>query len=291
VLFLLLQCDSLAFPRARLTAIGFAYSPYGDEEVKLEVQPDTTKNPNSKCTDTMTCPAPMYFLNERFLGQYSNIAQIKSLTVGEVDFGLDVYEPMFFRSPHEWTAMGTFNIKFRFDDEDVQNDLFYFCHIHEFMGGRIKLTKNGEILHERNSPSLGYKYDFDTDGSSDFDIKCGTFGLAKYQLPNAMCPDQFVCGVDETDQALQDFSACIDAMNCAMMRYVANHTESCVDTSLVTTPSNYVPVHRLLILQWHDDGCQGSFRESSLSSSNDSSPCKRCKYGKGSSQDWIVGMR
>jgi hypothetical protein len=195
------------------TAIGFAYSPYGDEDLKVELEPGISKG-RQECIEDLSCPAPMYFLNDEYLGHYSNIPEVKNVTTGEEDFGLDVYEPLFFRSPHEWTAMGTFSIQLRFDDDSVTSDIFYFCHIHEFMGGRIKLTKNGQVLNELDTPDRGYKYDV----PSAFDEQCGSFGLGNFELPNPLCPAKFVCVDDEDDsQELRDFSHCIDAMNCHMM--------------------------------------------------------------------------
>ena len=82
------------------------------------------------------------------------------------------------------------------------------------MGGRIKIFKGDKILSELDTPDMGYEYD----KPSPFDEKCGTFGLDPFQLPNPLCPDRFVCGVDEGDEVLRTFASCIDAMNCHMMR-------------------------------------------------------------------------
>merc|ERR1712008_278598 len=54
------------------------------------------------------------------------------------------------------------------------------------------------------------------DAVSEYDQKCGTFGLDSFKLPNGQCPEHFVCGgadggVDAT------FGDCIDSMNCAML--------------------------------------------------------------------------
>ena len=154
----------------------------------------------------------MYFLGDRYLGKYSNNPDVKNVTTGEDDFGLDIYEPLFFLSPGGWTALGTFSVKLRFD-EAIQHpsDLFYFCHIHDFMGGRIKLTKNGQLLNDANTPDL---VGHDSEPPSDFDKQCGTFDLGRYTLPNPLCPSRFVCFQGDEPQEIRDFSRCIDAMNC-----------------------------------------------------------------------------
>ena len=211
--------------------IGFAYSPYGDQELKLEVEPGTTRGTNRTCVDTFTCDAPMYMRQGQYLGHYSNNADVAPVTVHEEDFGLDVYEPLFLRSPAEWTSLGPFEIKFKVTDDTLTTDLFYFCHVHEFMGGRIKVTDaQGNHLSQLDTPSLGYSYDYDTPGAiSDFDKECGTFGLGQFSdLPNnPYCPDRFVCGTDPTsDPALHQFAQCIDAMNCAMMAGMSTGTQA-----------------------------------------------------------------
>jgi uncharacterized protein (DUF305 family) len=81
------------------------------------------------------------------------------------------------------------------------------------MSGRIKLLKNGLPINENDVPALGYSYD--TPGS--FDQSCGTYGLDAFQLPNPVCPDKFVCGVEDQDEELQSFADCIDAMDCHML--------------------------------------------------------------------------
>ena len=87
------------------------------------------------------------------------------------------------------------------------------------MGGRIKVTKNGKVLNELDTPSMGFAYDYDSPLMSEFDKECGTFALGEFQLPNPKCPDRFVCGLDEPgmDPQLLKFSQCLDAMNCHML--------------------------------------------------------------------------
>jgi hypothetical protein len=91
--------------------------------------------------------------------------------------------------------------------------LLLLLQIHHFMAGRIKLLKNGLPINENNMPALGFSYDI----PGPFDKQCGTYGLDAFQLPNPVCPDRFVCGVEGQDEELQSFAECIDAMDCAMM--------------------------------------------------------------------------
>jgi hypothetical protein len=91
------------------------------------------------------------------------------------------------------------------------------------MTGRIKLVdENNEPINADDTPAIEYEYD----EVSDFDEKCGTFNTSDYQLPNAECPDRFVCDVVGGDPILSAFSECLDAMNCAMMVGMTSHATS-----------------------------------------------------------------
>jgi hypothetical protein len=71
----------------------------------------------------------MYFRNGTYLGTYSNIPEVANVTQGEDNFGLDDYEPLFFRPIPEWAGFGDFEVKLRFDEDDFTQDIFYFCHV------------------------------------------------------------------------------------------------------------------------------------------------------------------
>ena len=155
----------------------------------------------------------MYFQAGEYLGEYSNDASVAPLSMDADNFGLDDYEPKFFHPLPEWTEYGDFSITLKFDIDDFSDDIFYFCHIHQFMTGRIKLLKDGAILQEANSPEIDYDYDT----PSEYDEGCGTFGIGNFSLPNAECPSHFVCDVSDASPELAAFSSCIDSMDCAMM--------------------------------------------------------------------------
>jgi hypothetical protein len=86
---------------------------------------------SSTCDADLTCPAPMYFLGDQYLGSYTNIDSVeKGKNYDGENFGLDVYEPLFFHPLPEWIGYGTFNVYLRFDNETgYDKDLFYFCHV------------------------------------------------------------------------------------------------------------------------------------------------------------------
>ena len=198
--------------------LGFAYYPDGAHADVDELEPGIAPPGSaSKCADDMTCPAPMYFQAGTYLGEYSNDANVAPVTTGADNFGLDDYEPKFFHPLGQWTEYGDFSItlKFDFDTKDFKDDIFYFCHIHQFMTGRIKLlAPSGDMMQHKDTPPIPYSYDT----PSQYDESCGTFGLGDFQLPNSQCPDKFVCNASGASAGLSAFSDCIDSMDCAMMQ-------------------------------------------------------------------------
>jgi hypothetical protein len=115
--------------------MGFAYYPDGDHDGKIELEPTVSwesefvapeqqaanngTTGGSLCSSTATCPAPLYFNGDTFLGNYSNLAQ---------SFGLDMYEPLFSHPVSEWNAMN-FSVRLNFNDDTYGRDIFYFCHV------------------------------------------------------------------------------------------------------------------------------------------------------------------
>ena len=231
--------------------IGFAYSPYGDEELKKEVDPATSHG-NQDCTSNKTCDAPMYFLNNEYLGQYSNNPTVKAITTNVTDLGLEVYDSFFRRNIHEWAQFGTFSIQFTITDPELATDMFIYCHIHEWMAGRIKVTKNGNVINELDVPTLGFEYDYNTPLMSDFDRECGTFGLEPFQTPgNPHCPNYFVCDKDDPSVSpeMAKFSTCIDAMNCHMLGGMTTGIKAHDERALFI--HQMIPHHQVSILGSH----------------------------------------
>ncbi|CAB9502771.1 expressed unknown protein [Seminavis robusta] len=196
----------------------------------------SANGPADTCATNMTCPAPMYFLNDGYLGTYSNIKEVAPITSNEHDIGLELYEDFFFKSMATWTGFGTFSIQLKFDDESYTGkDIFYYCRIHQFMAGRMKLLKNGVPVNEQDDPPM--YFEMETPGQ--FDAMCGTYGLDAFQLPHPQCPDRFVCDVDER---MRDFASCIDAMDCHMILGMTTKVSS--KTELALFVHQMIPHHQ-----------------------------------------------
>jgi hypothetical protein len=195
--------------------MGFAYDVDGALEDSPELEPgNTPPGSDSDCLDDLTCPAPIYFKDGDRLGDYDNLDD-GDISVDEDNFGLDDYEPEFFYPLAEW-AGAAYEIQLRFTVDDIDQDCFYFCHIHAGMTGRIKiLDDSGDAIVEEDTPVIPYSYEAPT----GLDEVCGTSGINAFELPNSQCPSRFVCLSPEGTESseLQTFANCIDAMNCAMI--------------------------------------------------------------------------
>jgi hypothetical protein len=111
--------------------MGFAYFPDGAHDDVDELEPGITQTQGNACTSDNTCSAPMYFIGDEYLGTYSNIPEVETVTTGDDDFGLDKYEPLFFHPFADWMGYGNFSVKLRFTDVDFSHDIFYFCHVRQ----------------------------------------------------------------------------------------------------------------------------------------------------------------
>lgn len=200
--------------------LGFAYKPDGAHVDAPELEPSVTLG-TSGCDATATCPAPMYMINGEYLGTYSNIPGVRDATNGEENFALDDYEPLFFRHITEWSS-NNFTVMLNFDDATYDKDIFYFCHIHNLMSGRIKLLSQGEPINTADEPTIPYEYD----APSTYDETCGTYNLDAYQLPNSQCHETYVCNANSDNVKLQTMANCFDSMNCAMMQGMTTSANS-----------------------------------------------------------------
>lgn len=194
----------------------------------------------------------MYYFDSNFLGTLdeNDVAEpiIYPAANNSGNFGLDHYEPGFAVSRESWldardagTGLKN-NVRLTITDTTSTADLFYFCHIHNGMSGRIKLVtgeRSTTHLQAANLPAL-YTHSV----PANFDNGCGTFGLDAYSGAK-ICPAQdtnkFLCAADNATTAVTNFNECLHAMDCAMhteMRVAAHH-----DDPLTTFMHQMIPHH------------------------------------------------
>ena len=101
----------------------------------------------------------MYLKDEKYLGEYSNNADVAPITSSD-NFGLDNYEPEFFFDPLTWnTAEYSVALKFDADIDDFTNDIFYFCHVSCFTTATVTNMRQWRLLllqHTRDATSHLY---------------------------------------------------------------------------------------------------------------------------------------
>lgn len=198
--------------------MGFAYYADGAIRDKDELEPGIALGTDTSCADTKTCQAPQYFLNGKYLGgTYDNgIESGGGAPVGGDDFGLDEYEPRFARGRDDWIDEGSFSVKLKLTDTTYTKDLFYFCHIHGGMSGRIKVydAQGNAVNQEGNTPALPYALEV----PSAFDRSCGAYGIGTYNTSSSKCPHtDYVCSSTEyTAPSIEHFGSCLEAVDCKM---------------------------------------------------------------------------
>lgn len=108
--------------------IGFSYEADGAHAGVDELEPGIAPG-NASCADTLSCPAPMYWMNGTYVGNYSNIPDLVPIPdVPSDDFGLGNVEPLFFHPLSHWIGYGHFVTALNFD-VPYDKDIFYFCHV------------------------------------------------------------------------------------------------------------------------------------------------------------------
>ena len=149
--------------------------------------------------------------------------------------GLDAYEPEFFYPRGEW-ADETYAVRLTLTDESYEKDVFYFCHIHAGMSGRIKVMDADGSYAAADEPALPADYH---KAPSAYDEMCGTSGLDAYEASDGVCTDVFVCGGGGA-LARGSFGDCLRSMDCAME---ANMRTTLSDDPIATFMHQMIPHH------------------------------------------------
>ncbi len=199
--------------------LGFAYFPDGAIADAEELEPAVDPS-GSGCTVDEQCQSPEYYIGDAFLGGED----------GDGGFGLDAYEPTFSLPIELWydgnqSAIPMYNVHLTVTDS-LTPEVFYFCHIHGGMGGRISVCNLADgvcsVRPDVTAADDGYITDTPVELAahyvpSEFDQTCGSSNLDTYEPGdgyNAHCDGQvFLCTDDDT---YDNYAACYDGVDCQM---------------------------------------------------------------------------
>jgi uncharacterized protein (DUF305 family)/plastocyanin len=155
------------------------------------------------------------------------------------DTGLDCYEPEFFYPREEWMAKNytaELTITQAVADQTVGGVLYYFCHIHSKMSGRIIIAGGGSGTTTTGSPEDPL---YPVPTRSAFDTTCGTFGAELYAPDASMaCSESFLAGTLDTD-----FEQCMQAIDCMMNRNMRVQGHDTHQSEIVTFMQQMIPHH------------------------------------------------
>jgi len=157
------------------------------------------------------------------------------------DTGLDCYEPEFFYPRAEWVASSykaTLTITQEVADASIGGVIYYFCHIHSKMSGKIIITDAVDSSDESFSSSDEQDL-YEPVVNDEFDTKCGTTGISEYQTGGAMGCDVEFFG----DLADSDFKECLQAIDCQMFTEMNSETTADGDDPVVTFMQQMIPHH------------------------------------------------
>eukprot|EP00752_Nemacystus_decipiens_P006571 g5917.t1 len=186
--------------------LGFAYEPDGAHEGVDELEEGIGNG-----------DAPVYKIN----GELSD---------------LDTYEPQFFFPEETWMET-EYTVELTVTDPTV-TEIFYFCHIHNGMSGRIYI-----VDAEGDEPAEAEIELYDPLTFDEFDTECGTFGSSEYApedgtFESELCPNQrFLCG-----DVTSTFDVCMHAIDCKM-NYEMRIEKEAASSNTVAFMHQMIPHH------------------------------------------------
>ena len=150
---------------------------------------------------------------------------------GETQLTKEQYKKKFFEALHDWSAYENFSVRVQLDASVKASSATFYCIIHSGMEGSIQLfpedSRGSNAITQATTDIPEY-----VDNRSEFDKKCGTYGLGDFELPNALCPDRFVCGTEDVTDELKHFAECLEAANCHMMSGMTTGVSATADAAL-----------------------------------------------------------
>jgi enamine deaminase RidA (YjgF/YER057c/UK114 family) len=186
--------------------LGFAYAPDGAHFDRPELEfpnPVACADAAFACDPGVAQQAPLYSIDGVSTG----------FTASWLADGLDSYESAFQVDEAVW-AEHTYSVQLTIPVGSLTSTLFYFCHVHHGMSGKISVAHPAGTtgLNALVTPFVpATYYESMSAPSAGLDLACGTRGVSD-DWDTAVCTGMtFMCDT-KTDQ----FSQCIQAIDCLM---------------------------------------------------------------------------
>jgi len=155
------------------------------------------------------------------------------------DTGLDCYEPEFFYPYDDWTSKkytSELTITPEVAAASEGGVIYYFCHIHSKMSGRIIILNEDGSDYCPGSKEQDLYAPVKRDAN---DVAWGTTGASQYGEGGDMeCDMQFFGGNHDTD-----FEKGLQAIDCQMMKEMSGETSIDEDSNVVTFMQQMIPHH------------------------------------------------
>merc|ERR1740117_1289553 len=155
------------------------------------------------------------------------------------DTGLDCYEPEFFYPRDVWigkTYTAELTITQAVAERSHRGVIYYFCHIHSKMSGKIQIMKDDGYKYTNAKPEKSL---YSPVVRGPIDRACGTTGVADYA---EACSGSFLCG-NLTAQSEPRFGQCLQGVDCAMNAGMFGESTPDHHAPLVTFMEQMIPHH------------------------------------------------
>ena len=162
--------------------------------------------------------------------------------------GLDCYEPEYFYPQSRWMTKkytAELTITQAMADKFHGGAIYYFCHIHSKMSGKIIIQNaDGKAVTKADGSALANPTEmalYLTPTGGGVDGTCGTqgFNLQNYIGSGAKsCAEQFLCGTLNTN-----FEKCMQAIDCQTKTEMLSKTSADISNGVVTFMQQMIPHH------------------------------------------------
>ena len=149
-------------------------------------------------------------------GELATSCPAHVMQAGSGDTGLGCYEPAFMEIAPQWRDR-SFSVNLTITPELAANThggaIYYFCHLHSQMSGRIRvLNADGTPYNRTDGLDEGLAYLPPPTVSDALDLACGTFGTSPYHPGGPLA-----CGAPAFGGTLDTtFEQCLQAIDCQM---------------------------------------------------------------------------